>query len=112
MTQLVPVMKAKSIFERIGFNDRLMRRAAEVFRHKDGMTGGDLDDWLQAEQESLWKPSIELRQKDDEFRLEIAVPGLEARDLDIKATPEDILVRAGVHHVHNEDCGEVYACEF
>jgi len=61
---------------------------------------------------SIWQPSIELEEKDDEFRLQVAVPGVDPKDIDIEVTPEDILVKADVYHEHKEKKGELYACEF
>jgi hypothetical protein len=37
-----------------------MRRAHEIFEHNGALFGPDLDNWLQAEQELLWKPALEL----------------------------------------------------
>ena len=89
-----------------------MQRAHEIFRTNGGIFGRDLDDWLQAERELVWKPSIELDEKNNEFRLRVAVPGVDPKDIDIEVTPEDILVKADLHHEHKEEKEEVYTCEF
>jgi HSP20 family protein len=113
MAETLPVRKSKSIFDEIErIQNRIMRRAYEIFSLNGGIFGRDIDNWLQAERELVWKPAIELEEKDNEFRLEIAAPGVDPKDIDIEVTPEDILVRADVHHEHKEKKGEVYVCEF
>jgi HSP20 family protein len=113
MAETLPVRKSKSIFDEIErIQNRIMRRAYEISSLNGGIFGRDIDNWLQAERELVWKPAIELEEKDNEFRLEIAAPGVDPKDIDIEVTPEDILVRADVHHEHKEKKGEVHVCEF
>ncbi len=113
MAETLPVKKTQSIFDEMGkIQDRIMRRAYDLFRINGDIFGRDLEDWLQAERELVWKPSIELEEKNDEFRLQVAVPGVDPKDIEIEVTPEDILVKADLHHEHKEKKGEVYACEF
>ena len=69
-------------------------------------------DWLDAERQLVWKPAVELRQKDDQFEVLTATPGVEAKDLDVQVTPEDVLIKADVHHEHTREEGAVQICEF
>ena len=113
MAETLPIRRSKSIFDEIDrMQDRVVRRAYDIFSSNGGIFGRDIEDWLQAERELVWKPAIELEEKDDEFRLQIATPGVDPKDIDIEVTPEDILVKAEVHHEHKAKKGEVYACEF
>jgi HSP20 family protein len=113
MAEILPIRKSKSIFDEMDrVRDRIMRRAYDIFSSNGGIFGRDTEDWFQAEQELVWKPSIELEEKDDEFLLQVATPGVDPKDIDIEVTPEDILVKADVHHEHKEKKGDVYACEF
>src|SRR5690349_25091343 len=113
MAETLPVKKTKSIFNEIErMQNRIMRRAYEIFDMNGNVFGKDIDDWLQAERELIWKPSIELKEKDNEFRLEIAVPGVDPKDINIEVTSDDILVTANLQHEHKEKKGQVYACEF
>ena len=113
MAQTLPNKKSGSIFDEVQrMQDRIMRHAYEIFCSDGGPFGRDIEHWLKAEQELIWKPAIELAEKDNEFRLEIAVPGVDPKDIDIEVTPEDILIKAEVHHEHNEKKGEVHMCEF
>ena len=113
MADVVPVKKATSIFDEAEeMRERIMRRAHEIFSGNGGIVGRELDDWLQAERELVWTPAVEVVEKDNSFRIEIAVPGVDPRDLDIEVTPEDILIKADVRHQHDEKNGEVHICEF
>jgi HSP20 family protein len=109
----VPVKKTESIFDQLNdLQNRITKRAFEIFDGNGHVFGRDLDDWLQAERELVWKPSIELEEKDNEFRLEIATPDVDPKDIDIEATPEYILVKAEHRHEHNDEDGQVHICEF
>ena len=109
----LPVKRTQSIFDELDkIHDQIVRRAYDIFCSNGGMFGKEIDDWLQAERELVWKPAIDLEEKDDEFLLQIAVPGVDPTNIDIEVTPEDILVKADLHHEHKEEKGEVYACEF
>jgi HSP20 family protein len=91
-------------------NEAISRRAHEFFRNH---THGDaLADWLTAERELVWKPAVELRQKNGHFEVLAAVAGVDAKDLDVQATPDDILIKAAVDHKHESKEGTVQICEF
>jgi HSP20 family protein len=112
MAETVPIKKTKSLFEELSsLNERIMRRAHDIFS-QSGIFGKELDNWLQAERELVWKPSIELEEKDSEFRIQIAVPGVDPKDLDIEVTSEDILVKAELTEEHKEKKGKVHITEF
>ena len=55
---------------------------------------------------------IELTEKDNEFSISVAVPGVDPKDIDIEVTPEYLLVKAESRHEHQEDKGLVHMCEF
>jgi len=113
MSEIVPIQKSKSIFDEVErMRERILRRAYEIFSGNGGIFGRDVDNWLQAERELLWTPAVELAEKDDEFRLEVAAAGVDPKDIEIEVTPEDILIKADVHHVDKESKGEVHLCEF
>jgi HSP20 family molecular chaperone IbpA len=113
MSETLPIKKTKSIFDQIeSIHDRIMRRAHDIFSSNGGVFGSDIDDWLQAEREVIWKPAIELEEKDGEFQLQVAIPGVDAKDIDIEVTPEDILIKADVKHEHKDTKGKIHTCEF
>jgi HSP20 family protein len=113
MTESVAIRKASSVFDEMNeIQDRITRRAYEIFERNRGSFGGELDNWLQAEQELLWKPSIELREKDGELLLQAALSGVDPKDVEIEVTPEDIILKAETQHQHQEQKGIVHICEF
>jgi HSP20 family molecular chaperone IbpA len=103
----------ESVFDELEkMQQRIMQRAYEIFRANGDCPGKDLENWLQAENELVWKPDITLEEKADEFRLRVAVPGVEPKDIDIEVTPEDILIRADIHRELKDNHGAVYSAEF
>ena len=93
-------------------HEEIGRRAYELFQTNGGCCGDGIADWLNAERELVWRPAIEVRQKDSRFEVLAATPGVEAKDLDVHVTPEDLLIRANVNHRHITDEGDVRVCEF
>ncbi|MBI4474952.1 MAG: Hsp20/alpha crystallin family protein [Acidobacteria bacterium] len=113
MADVVPIHKTQSILDEISdMQNRIMQRAYEIFQENGSMFGRDLDNWLQAEHELQWTPAIELCEKDNEVFLEAAISGVDAKDIDIEVTPDDIVLKADIRHEHNEAKGTVHICEF
>lgn len=113
MAATLPIKKSESIFDELSaMEQRIMQRAYDIFSGNGHIFGRDLADWLQAEQELVWRPAIELKETENEFRVEISVPGVDPKSLDIEVTPEDILVKAEVRHEHEETKDKVHVCEF
>src|SRR5438876_9707474 len=111
MAEPVAIRKISSILDEMKqMQDRIMRRAYDIFERNGRLFGRDLDHWLQAERELLWKPAVELREADGEFVLEAAVSGLDPKDIDIEVTPEDIVLKRDIQH--EEKKGTVHICEF
>jgi HSP20 family protein len=90
-------------------NERIMQRAREIFESRGG---SDLDNWLAAENEIVWRPAIELRETENQLSLQVAVPGVDPKDIEIEATPDDIVIKAEIRHDHSEEEGAVHSCEF
>jgi len=113
MAEPVAIRKISSILDEMNqMQDRIMRRAYDIFEQNGRLLGRDLDHWLQAERELLWKPVLELREADGEFVLEVAVSGVDPKDIDIEVTPEDIVLKRDIQHEHEEKKGTVHICEF
>lgn len=86
--QALPVFKEmESIFERI------RARAFDMFSGRGFGDGHALDDWLAAEREICW-PAGELVEQDKAFTLTVALPGFEAADISVTATPRALIVHA------------------
>ena len=73
--------------------DRIQKRAFELFERRGRVPGFELEDWLRAEHELFWVPQAELTESKAQFNLKVAVPGFEARDLDITVQPYEILIQ-------------------
>jgi len=113
MADAVPIRKPSSIVDQMReMQDRIMRRAYEIFEHNGSRLGQDMDNWAQAEREMIWKPAFELSEKDGRFQLEAAISGLEPKEIVVEVTPEDIVLRAETQHSHVEQKGIVHYCEF
>lgn len=73
--------------------DRLRDRAYGFFCTRGGGEGHALDDWLAAEREFGW-PASELAEQDDEFELNVALPGFEPDEINVTATPRELIIKA------------------
>jgi HSP20 family protein len=113
MAGSLPIKKSEAIFDELRtMQERIMKRAYDIFESNGRAIGRDLEHWLDAERELVWKPAVELSEKDDAFHVTIAIPGVDPKTLDIEVAPEYLLVKAEVHHEHTENKGTVHLCEF
>ena len=104
---LAPVLKElRDTFEEI------QKKAFELFEHRGSDPGKELDDWFQAERDLFWLPQAELAETDAEFRIEVGVPGLEAKDIKVTAEPNAILVQAHAEKHSEKRSKNVYYSEF
>ena len=109
----VSARRVESLLEELeAVQKRIAERAFEIFRSRGAQLGAALDDWLAAERQTVWKPPIELCERDGRLIIEAAVAGVEPRQLRIEATPETILLKADLSHAHPEEKGTVHVCEF
>ena len=109
----VALHKADTIFGELEqLHHRISQRAYHLFQKGGDLWGGPLADWLTAERQMIWKPAIELRQKDDQIEVLAATAGVEAKDLDVQITPDDVLIKAEIGHKHTPEEGAVQVCEF
>jgi HSP20 family protein len=105
--------KVETVFDEVErIEKQIMRRAYDLFLNRGALDGGDLEDWFTAENEFTWKAAVELSEKETEFVVQAAVPGLEAKDLDVQVTPDDLVIKAAASHTHEEEEGTVHICEF
>src|ERR1044071_7610979 len=92
-------------------HQRIASRAYDMFRGRDGW-GDAFGDWLSAERELVWKPAVELREKNGAFTIAAALPGVDAKDIRVEISPKDVVIQAATEHQHTEDKGQVHRCEF
>jgi len=108
----IAVTQKDSIIEQLEqLHQRIARRAYDLFRSRDGW-GDAFGDWLSAEKDLVWTPAVELREKDGAFTIAAALPGVDAKDVTVDITPQDVVIQAATEHRHTEDEGQVHRCEF
>jgi HSP20 family protein len=109
----LPARKVTTLLDEFeAMHKRITERAFEIFRDRGARVGAALDDWLTAERQTVWKPAIEVYERDRQIFIEAAVAGVEPRQLDIQATPTSLLIKADLTHTHTPDKGTVHVCEF
>ena len=68
----VAIEKRESLLDEIRkVEERILNRAYDIFRGNGSIFGKDLDNWLTAERELVWKPAVELKEKDNQFELQV-----------------------------------------
>jgi HSP20 family protein len=91
---------------------RIANRASGIFRERGGAFGRAVDDWLNAERETIWRPALEVQRTKDAFVVEAAIGGVDPAQLDVQATTNELLIQANLHHHAKQQEGEVILCEF
>ena len=105
--------KTPPMLEKIA--DRLeavQRRAFELFEKRGRELGHEMEDWLQAERELVGLPAAQLAEKDGAYQIQIALPGFEAKEVEVTATPAEVLVHAATKAEKKTQKGAVLWTEF
>src|SRR5262245_5173934 len=84
--------------------NRIRDRAYELSQMR-GHPGREMDDWLSAESDVISIPPMHIVEKDGEFQVQIAVPGVDPADVQIMATSDQMLVKCVLKHSHDDDTG-------
>jgi HSP20 family molecular chaperone IbpA len=71
----------------------MQQRAFALFAERGFAAGHALDDWLRAERELCW-PAAELVEHEWDYSCELAIPGYEPAQVEVTATPREIIVHA------------------
>ena len=109
----VPVQKSESLWDQLRkMEERITNRAHEIFRQNGSIFGRELDDWFRAEKELVWKPAVELKERDNYYEVQAAIPGMDAKDVKIEVTPEELLIRGETRTEKKEEKGKLYYSEF
>jgi len=72
--------------------EQIRRRAYELCGLRGFGPGRALDDWLAAEREFSW-PATELVEREQDFVLSVALPGVEPADVALTATPRALVIQ-------------------
>lgn len=73
--------------------ERIRERAYRMFARRGFGDGHAMSDWLAAEREYCW-PAAELRDEGEHFAISIALAGFEPDEIDVTATPHELIVKA------------------
>lgn len=71
---------------------RIAERAYELAARRGYAPGHELDDWLAAENQLVWKPELRLEEAPHAFILKFRLPGVRAEDLCLYAEAERVLL--------------------
>jgi HSP20 family molecular chaperone IbpA len=82
--------------------NRIARRAYELFASSGFTDGHDLADWFLAESEVLGKTPIELSDNDKEFTITAGMPGFTEKDVEIRVEPRRVFI-TGKREEKSED---------
>jgi HSP20 family protein len=92
--------------------ERIRERAFELFEHRGGKDGHDLQDWLRAEQDLIFSPQSELVEKDGTFTVRLNTGAFKADEVKVTALPDELVVKAESHRERETNEGKVHFSEF
>lgn len=105
--------EARPIFQELEkrFNE-IRSRAFELFDNRGRRFGYDLDDWLTAEREIFGSTAAELADKGNAYELQMELPGFEPKEVEVTATPDELIIHAVTSEEKKSDKGNVLWSEF
>jgi len=92
--------------------DAVRQRAHELFENRGGEMGRALDDWFNAEREVFGWTAAELSEKENAYEVTFALAGFDARDVQITATQNEIIVSAATEEERKVEQDKVLWSEF
>jgi HSP20 family molecular chaperone IbpA len=91
----VPICIAETIIDEIEeMYDRITKRAYEIFRERGGNCTLDLEDWLTAERELLYKPEVHVEEVDRRIVVTVRIGRVRPLDVQLLVTPDAIVIQA------------------
>jgi|SRR5579872_1791207 len=90
--------------QRMDIFDEIRRGAFDLFEQRGRENGKDIDDWLNAEREIIFSPPSEMVEKEGSIELRVATPGFTAGELEIRTSPDSIIIegKADLHQERSE----------
>jgi HSP20 family protein len=92
--------------------EAVRQRAFDLFASRGGSLGRDLDDWITAEREVLGSSPSALMEHPDEFEVDVALPGFKADDVEVTATPRELVLHAARKSQRRGETEQVVWSEF
>lgn len=91
---------------------QIRNRAFELFETRGRELGHELEDWFKAEREIFGSPVSELVDKGNAYELQMALPGFDSRDIEVTATPDELIIHASSEQQKKSDKENVLWSEF
>jgi HSP20 family molecular chaperone IbpA len=78
--------------------DEIRHRAFQLFEERGRVWGNELEDWLKAERDTVGPSLAEFTDQGEAYEIRVALPGFEAQDVQVTATPDEVVVHAESKH--------------
>jgi HSP20 family protein len=92
--------------------DAVRQRAHELFVNRGGEFGHALDDWFTAEREVFGWTAAEFSEKDNAYEIDFTLAGFDPKDVQVTATPNEIIARAATKEERKVEKNNVLWSEF
>jgi len=91
----VSVRLAETIADEINdMYDQITKRAYEIFRQRGGTASLDLEDWLAAERELIFKPEVYVEENDLTITVRVRIGKVRPLDIQLLLSAEAMVIRA------------------
>lgn len=100
-----------SLLQQVEEMEETIRLTAEQFSQARPPYGGPFDDWLRAERRVCWLPQAELTESETAIHLLIAVPGMDAAEIQVTLLPTAVIV-LGNKALEPEDTSTIHFSDF
>lgn len=108
-----PTAKPLPIFQEMeNLCQKIRRRAFDYFQERGSQFGHALEDWLKAEREAFGWPAAEMKDQEKQYELQVTLPGFDAKEIQVTATPSEILIHAKAGEEKKTIEGNVVWSEF
>jgi HSP20 family protein len=98
------VSRPFSIFEEMDrMFEKLEKRAFNLFRERGAYDGLAMNDWFQAEAQLFKSTPVEIEEKEKELVVRVEVPGFQAKELSVRAEPQNVTVYGKVENKTEPD---------
>jgi HSP20 family protein len=95
------VVEPQTLFERMSrIHDEIARRAFDLFQ-QDGLSGRDLENWFNAEEQLVHPVHVNISETDTALHVQAEVPGFEPNDIEISLEPARLTI-SGKREVNQE----------
>jgi len=91
-------------------HQRVSQRAFEISQMNHSSNNPE-ENWFNAQRELIWEPPVEIRESEGRFEVIAAVPGVPPEKLDIRVTPEALLIK-GTPNDESNGSGIIRHSEF